>query len=245
MGAKRSIIRIDESLCNGCGQCVGACAEGAIQLIDGKAKLVSDVYCDGLGACIGECPTGALTIEQREAEAFDEAAVHKHLAAQNAKVAAPPAPPVRAAAPAGGHAGCPSQRLNTQSAALPEYGNWPVQIRLISPAAPYLQDAHLLVAADCVPVRLGGFIQDYTAGKVVMIGCPKFDDAELYVDRFADIFAHNNIQSVTCLVMEVPCCQGLPMMVAEGMRTAQRAVPLEKVVVGVDGRLVSRQQLSA
>lgn len=222
MGIKRQIIKIDETLCNGCGQCVSACAEGAIQLVNGKAKLVSEFYCDGLGACIGDCPTGALTLETREADPFDAAAVEVHL-----QKSAPPVP----------HQGCPSAKLNTTSAALPEYGNWPIQIRLLSADAPFFENADLLVAADCVPARVPGFVENFAAGKVVMIGCPKFDNAELYIDRFAEIFAKHNIRSVTCLVMEVPCCQGLPMIVSEGMALSGKQVPLEKVVVGIDGEI--------
>ena len=224
MGIKRQIIKIDEALCNGCGHCVSACAEGAIQLVNGKAKLVSEFYCDGLGACIGDCPTGALTLETREAEPFDATAVEAHLQQQ------PIVSPVS-------HQGCPSSRLNTQSAALPEYGNWPIQIRLLSADAPFFENADLLVAADCVPARIPGFVERFAAGKVVMIGCPKFDNAELYIDRFAEIFSKHTIHSVTCLVMEVPCCQGLPVIISEGMALSGKQVPMEKIVVGVDGTL--------
>jgi NAD-dependent dihydropyrimidine dehydrogenase PreA subunit len=219
----RKIISIDESRCNGCGQCVTACAEGAIKIINGKAKLVSDTYCDGLGACLGDCPTGALKIIEREAAPFDEAAV-------------PVAPPEPA------HA-CPSMqsrifaRPATAAASTPSesgLGHWPVQIRLLSPNAPFLENAELFVSADCVPVAWPGF-HDAIRGKVVMVGCPKFDDAELYVERFRQIFKFNNIRKITVAVMQVPCCQSLPMIIQEAMHRAGVNIPLEKTTISLNG----------
>lgn len=238
MRQKRKIIEINEDLCNGCGACVPSCAEGAIQIVNGKAKLVSDKHCDGLGACLGECPTGALRIIEREADEFEE-----------------PAPPA-SACPSG--SGCPGARVQqfsqqhssgTSSAASTslrsELGHWPVQIRLVPPGAPFLQGAHLLVAADCVPVAYPAFHNDFLRDKAVMIGCPKFDDPDPYIEKFEAIFMQSDIERVTVVVMEVPCCQGLPVIVQEGMRRAGKHVPLEKVVISLDGRVVRRQAYAA
>jgi len=258
MKTTRKIIKIDEELCNGCGLCVPSCAEGAIQVIDGKAKLVAEKYCDGLGACLGDCPTGALTIEEREVEAFDEAAVEEHL--ETLKQQEEPAP----AAPAGGGcpsaqvrtmapaSGCPGSRMQTvgtgggavaQGAEQSALTHWPVQIRLVPPTAPFLDGADVLVAADCVPVAYPNFHRDFLEGNAVMIGCPKFDDAELYIQRFKDIFAGANVKSVTAVVMQVPCCQGLPVMIEQGIKASGKDVPLEKVVVSLEGEVLSREQL--
>ena len=221
MKTVRKIIEINEDLCNGCGECVSACAEGAIKIIDGKARLVSDQYCDGLGACLGECPTGALKIVEREAEVFVE-------------------PPAAHAA----HA-CPGAQVQQfeKSAAPAErhdsaLAHWPVQIRLVPPNAPFLQGAHLLVAADCVPVAYANFHQDFLEGKAVMVGCPKFDDQAAYVQRFADIFQTSDIKSVTVVVMQVPCCQGLPLIVQKGMEQAGKHIPTEKVIISLDGQIL-------
>jgi len=235
MKVKRKIIEIDEELCNGCGDCVPSCEEGAIQVIDGKARLVAEKYCDGLGACLGDCPTGALEVVEREVDAFDEEAVEAHLAEARA-------------APSG----CPGAQLKRlqPSGAVPMQGasaltHWPVQIRLVPPEAPFLKGADLLVAADCVPVAYANFHSEFLEGKVVMVGCPKFDDAELYVERFTDIFRTAGVKSVTVVVMQVPCCQGLPMMVEKGMSQAGKDVPMEKVVVSLDGQVLSREALVA
>lgn len=220
----RKIISIDESLCNGCGQCVTACAEGAIKVIDGKAKLVSDTFCDGLGACLGDCPTGALKIIEREAAPFDEAAV-------------------QAAAHRPVHA-CPSMQShiferNATAAATAQIesglGHWPVQIRLLSPNAPFLKNAEIFVSADCVPVAWPGF-HDAIRGKVVMVGCPKFDDAELYVERFTRIFVSHNIRKITIAVMQVPCCQSLPLIIQEAMHRANADIQLEIITITLDGK---------
>ena len=243
MKQMRKVIEIDEALCNGCGQCVPACEEGAIQVIDGKAKLVADKYCDGLGACLGDCPTGALKVIEREADTFDEEAVAAHLATMKA------APPADApSAPRG----CPSAQLRSLNPANPDaqdaadptpsaLKHWPVQIRLVPPTAPFLEGADLLVAADCVPVAYAGFHRDFLRDKVVMVGCPKFDDLEMYEERFRDIFAANDVNSVTAMVMEVPCCQGLPVAVQRAMQKAGKNVPLEIVVVGVQGDILARR----
>lgn len=247
MNVKRKIIQIDEERCNGCGQCVTSCAEGAIQIVNGTARLISDQYCDGLGACLGECPQDALKIVEREAPEFDEKAVEDHLYAsgRQQEVSAPvhtgcPSAAVRHV-DRGRDAAGPAPSVGTAASALT---NWPVQIRLMPPSAPFLKNADLLVAADCVPVAYPSFHKDFLQGRVVLLGCPKFDDADSYIQRFTQIFKTANIKSVTVVVMEVPCCQGLPVIVKEGMVAAGKLVPIEKVVVSAEGEIVKRVSLS-
>lgn len=240
MKTLRKILEIDEALCNGCGQCVTGCAESALHMIDGKARVVSDRYCDGLGACIGECPTGALRIVEREAEPFDEKAVAIRLAEKER----PDLP-----------CGCPSSSIQTfetlsacSAANRPaEIGNdisslthWPVQIRLVPASAPFLKGADLLVLADCTAVAFPSLHRDLIMGKVVLMGCPKFDDVLNYIKRFADIFSAAAIRSVTTVVMEVPCCSGLPMIVKKGMEAANKEIPIEEVVISTRGRILKR-----
>jgi NAD-dependent dihydropyrimidine dehydrogenase PreA subunit len=235
MNTKRKIIEINEELCNGCGECVPACAEGAIQIVDGKAKLVKDMFCDGLGACLGECPTGALKIIEREADAFDEKAVHEHLKKTKAPAPSPFAP---------AQGGCPSMTLHTfapgpkkaqpKGTAGPSesaLSHWPVQIRLIPPTAPFLKDGDLLVAADCVPAAYADFHRDFLDGRVLLLGCPKFDDKAEYLQRFTDIFRMNNVKSVKVLRMEVPCCSFLLPIVTEAAHRAGKDVPVEEVII--------------
>ena len=232
----RKVVKIDEELCNGCGQCTTACAEGAIELIDGKAKLVSDVYCDGLGACLGECPQGAITIEEREADEFDARAVAERLGHAHAANAAITG-------------GCPGSRtLDFRSDAgsapsgdrLPtpsELRQWPVKIRLVNPAAPYFAGAHLVVAADCTAFAYGSFHPDFLKGKALAIGCPKFDNVEFYKDKIKAIIEEGGVERVTVLIMEVPCCLGLLYAVREAIRESGRDVPLESLVVSVRGEV--------
>lgn len=242
--ARRDIIRIDEEKCDGCGLCATACAEGAIRIIDGKARLISESYCDGLGACLGECPQGALTIEAREAAEFDEAAVQAHMQPM------PPKKPAAIDLPLA--CGCPSTHLQTFDAAVPASGggstqaipsaltHWPVQIRLVPPTAPFLKGARLLVAADCTPVACPDFHRVFLPGRVVLLGCPKFDDADAYVQKFAAIFATADIRDVTVLIMEVPCCSSLPVIVRRAMALAGKTIPLETVVISSRGIVINR-----
>ena len=251
MKVMRKIIKIDEELCDGCGQCVPSCAEGALEIVDGKARIVADVFCDGLGACLGECPTGALEVIEREAEDFDEAAVEERLSEM--------AKQQERQAPAPQH-GCPSARLQTfqplescgcQDANKPAavhtgdttasaLTHWPVQIRLIPPTAPFLKGADLLVVADCAPVAFAHLHRDYLKGKTVMMGCPKFDDAQAYIDKFAEIFKTADIKRITTLVMEVPCCAGLPVIVKKGLEMSGKKIPLEEVVVSTRGKILNQ-----
>jgi Pyruvate/2-oxoacid:ferredoxin oxidoreductase delta subunit len=244
MKIKRKIIRIDEEKCNGCGLCVPACAEGAIGIIDGKARLVADKYCDGLGACLGECPQDALTIIEADVDAFDLQAAEAHVKALK------PAPtPEAPAMPCG----CPSTLIQVFPSAIacenigppvaPDrpasaLSHWPVQIRLAPTTAPFLKNADLLVTADCAPVAYAGFHQDFLTGKAVLMGCPKFDDVAAYVEKFTQIFRQNAPRSVTVLAMEVPCCQGLPAIIRKAMAQSGQDIPLNVVVISLRGEIL-------
>ena len=251
MKVTRKIVEIDEELCDGCGLCVPGCAEGAIEIIDGKAKLVADKYCDGLGACLGECPNDALRIIERESEAFDEEAVHEFLKSKekSEKAAETPLP-----------CGCPSAQVQSfmsqlagqdksetvpQASTASALSHWPVQIALVPPTAPFLKGADLLVAADCVPFAYPNFHQDFLKGKVVMVGCPKFDEVQAYIKKFAEIFASADIKSITVVAIEVPCCQGLPMIVKKGMTLAGKKVPMEQVIISTRGEVLRKEELAA
>jgi NAD-dependent dihydropyrimidine dehydrogenase PreA subunit len=250
MKSLRKIIKIDEELCNGCGQCVPDCAEGSLAIIDGKARLVADKFCDGLGACLGACPTGALTIVEREADEFDEEAVEEYLAAKDKqdKPVSPENLPcgcasshIQTFAP---HASCQSansptvQNVGGQSTSM--LNHWPIQIRLIPPHAPFLQNAELLVVADCTAVAVAGFQQKYLAGKTVMMGCPKFDDAEDYIQRFAKIIETCNLKSLTILIMEVPCCSAMNVIIKKAMKAAGKTVPVEQITISTRGEELAR-----
>lgn len=235
MKQRRKIIKIDEDLCDGCGQCVPACAEGSIGIVDGKARLLAENLCDGLGACLGECPKGALSMEEREAEDFDEEAVVAHLASSPCKGAGVQTfiPGISSDAPArAGHSAGPGRS---------RLGHWPVQIRLVPPGAAFLKDADLLVTADCVPVAYPAFHEDFLEGRVVLLGCPKLDDTDAYLRKFIDIFRTARIRSVTVLDMEVPCCSALPGIVRKAAAEAGVSVPVEEVTISTRGGILSRQ----
>jgi Fe-S-cluster-containing hydrogenase component 2 len=242
MKVNRKIIQIDEGLCNGCGNCVVSCAEGALKIIDGKAKLVSEVYCDGLGACLGECPTGALKIIEREADDFDEKAVHEMLNSAKGldrpvKVHACPSASLQMFAAGGGckQANEPVKQESGVSALT----HWPVKIRLVPPTAPFLKGADIAVVADCAALSFPNLHRDIIEGRVVLMGCPKFDNAQEYIQKFADIFNTADIKSITVPVMEVPCCQGLPVIVQKGLKLAGKKIPLTKVVISRQGEIIS------
>lgn len=251
MEVTRRIVEIDGELCDGCGQCVPACAEGAIEVVDGRARLVAEKYCDGLGACLGECPNGAITVLEREAEEFDEEAVGAYLHSKAGQGS--PEEAIMAC-------GCPSSQIEAlgppascqeanapgvDPSVLSALSHWPVQIRLVPPTAPFLKGAHLLVAADCTPVAYPNFHQDLLQGKVVMMGCPKFDDVQDYIQKFADIFSNATIRGVTVVMMEVPCCSALPVIVKRGMELAGRQIPLEEIVISRRGEILKRHKLAA
>jgi NAD-dependent dihydropyrimidine dehydrogenase PreA subunit len=249
MKTLRKIIEINEELCNGCGQCVPDCAEGSLKIIDGKAKLVADKYCDGLGACLGSCPTGALQIVEREAEEFDEEAVEKYLEAERKKAAAPP---VMDCGCASSHiqtlkplspcqqANQPTRHQATGAEAASLLGHWPIQIRLVPPQAPFLQNADLLVAADCTAVAARGFQEKYMGDKAVLMGCPKFDDAESYVRRFAEIIATCRLKNLTVLIMEVPCCSAMNSIIKKARDLSGVDLPVEQITISVRGEELAR-----
>lgn len=244
----RKIIRIDEDRCDGCGLCVLACAEGAIQVINGKARLVSDSYCDGLGACIGDCPQNAIEIIEREAQEFSEIAVKKHLAGVSANKPAPE-PVLKASVKAPVHA-CPgsfSRSLHPARTVLAndaaedaggcpsQLANWPVQLKLAPVKAPYFEGAKLLIAADCVPFALPDFHSKFLAGRTLLIGCPKLDDAALYRQKLAEIFRQNDIKSVEVAFMEVPCCFGLVQLVNGALEDSGKELLLNPSRIGIRG----------
>ena len=246
----RPIIRIDVEKCDGCGLCATACHEGAIVIVDGKARLMSESHCDGLGDCLGECPRGAITIEQREADAYDEAAV---LAAQQKKSSGTPLP-----------CGCPGtmarslkgmslpdlsvdgghrSEAKTGAATLSRLENWPVQLALVPVGAPYLKGASLVLAADCTAFSCPDFHDRFLGGKILLMGCPKLDDAASYEEKIAAILSENGIESVEVVYMEVPCCGGLVRLVQNAIETSRVAVSLTLVKVGIRGEVVERETI--
>lgn len=283
--AKRKIIKIDEGKCNGCGQCIPNCPEGALQIIDGKARLISDLFCDGLGACIGECPEGAISVEEREAQEYDERKVMENIATQGKNV-------IKAhlehlsehnqseylkqaidflkeknieipleEAPHGLHkhlhdgregtaafAKCPGSKVmdfskkeesagegKPTSKVASELGQWPVQIMLVPPNAPYFKNADLLIAADCVPFAYGDFHQDLLKGKVLLVGCPKLDNVGFYKEKISKVLKDNNVKSITCAHMEVPCCFGLVDMVKSAISASGKNIPFSEVNISIKG----------
>jgi Pyruvate/2-oxoacid:ferredoxin oxidoreductase delta subunit len=249
----RKIVRIDEARCDGCGECLTSCAEGAIALVGGKARLVGDVYCDGLGACLGECPQGAISVVEREAAPFDEAAVAAHLALGGRAQGGPS----QASGHAASHPGCPGSAprelrrpslavLRNQPGPAPTppprqggsaLGTWPIQLRLVSPEAPWLAGANLLVAADCVPFAYADFHAGLLAGHALVIACPKLDDQRANVEKLTALFARGDLRSITVARMEVPCCGGLSMAVRQAVERAGAALTVQDVVIGIDGAL--------
>lgn len=255
--AIRKIIKIDEEKCNGCGLCVPNCAEGALQIINGKAKVVKDSYCDGLGACLGHCPQDALKIIEREADDFDEEEALKYVAGQKAKS--------MHQGHAGhhehmhGHGGCPGSRMRmldnneAKSSAekegvvcstndleikiKPQLRQWPVQLSLVPVKAPYFDDADLLVTADCVPFAYPNYHLDLLKGKIVVVGCPKLDDIDHYKDKLMQIIKGNNIKSITVAHMEVPCCSGIVRAVDAAVKGSQKQIPVTKLQVSIQGEI--------
>ncbi len=274
--AKRNIIKIDEDKCNGCGQCMPNCPEGAIQMIDGKARLISDLFCDGLGACIGYCPQSAITVEIREAQEYDEKKVMANIVKQGKNVIKAHLEHLeghkqdkylkeavdylrknnmelplkeKTAAASQMHA-CPGSKMmdfrdkQAQPGAVKgvkgsgnksQLKQWPVQIMLVPPFAPYLSDSDLLIAADCVPFTYADFHEDLLSGKTLLVGCPKLDDVKVYKDKFIEIIKNNNIKSITYADMEVPCCFGLVGGIEEAIAESGKKVPFKEAVISIRG----------
>lgn len=250
----RKIVQIDEGKCNGCGLCIPNCAEGALRIINGKARLVADKLCDGLGACLGTCPMGAITIEERPADEFDEQAVHQHL---HSSPAVPVQEPLAAfphgsiLSQGGAAGGCPGSRMRmlrsrsspaSESSAAGErpsrLAQWPVQLALVPPTGAMWEDADVLIAADCVPFAYPDFHEKLLAGRSLAITCPKLDDVRPYIQKLAMIFAGNSIRSITVAHMEVPCCTGIVRVVQMALVQAGREdIPLHDIMIGIDGQV--------
>ncbi len=231
--AVRKIIQINEELCTGCGRCVPACAEGAIEIVGGKAKVVRDIYCDGLGACIGECPQGALRIVEREAEEFNEAAAKRHVQEKRveSRSCGCPSAQVMMLRPTGMGKEIP---MDQQSQLL----NWPIQMRLVPPGAPYFQNASLLLAGDCTAFAFASTHQRFLRGRATIIGCPKLDDTDEYVGKLTDILQTNDIKDITILHMEVPCCANLRYLVSKAIKRSGKDVPVKSYTVRRNGELL-------
>ncbi|HOW35054.1 MAG TPA: 4Fe-4S binding protein [Candidatus Omnitrophota bacterium] len=276
--SKRKIININEEKCTGCGLCIPNCPEGALQIIDGKARLISDLFCDGLGACIGHCPEGAITIEEREAEKYDEEKVIINIVKQGPNVVRahlehlkehneteylkeatdylarkgimnPLEKSSSCAATKAVPSGCPGSRMmdlregskasGKEKSAQPkgesQLRQWPVQIMLVPPHAPYLENCDLLIAADCVPFAYADFHQDLLQGKVLLVGCPKLDDMSIYEERLSEIIKNNTIKSVTYAHMEVPCCFGLVGLIEQAIADSGKKIPFNNVTISIRG----------
>jgi NAD-dependent dihydropyrimidine dehydrogenase PreA subunit len=274
---KRSIIKIDEEKCNGCGICIQNCPEGAMQLIDGKARLISDLFCDGLGACIGHCPQGAIFIEERKADEYNESRVMENIVKQGENVIKAHLEHLK------GHGqtkylneaidflhkknipnlleekgkkneklpcGCPGSKVvdlrydikgcgittdNTNVNSISQLRQWPVQITLVPPTAPYLDNADLLIAADCVPFAYPNFHNDFLKGKILLVGCPKLDDIDAYGQKFRLILKNNNIKSVNYVHMEVPCCYGMIDIIKEAILDSGKNIPFKATMISIKG----------
>ena len=237
----RRVINIDEEKCNGCGICVNACHEGAIGLVDGKAKLLRDDYCDGLGDCLPTCPTGAITFVEREAAAYDEAAVKENMRKKAEAEKSQGKTPVA-------HQGCPGQRMmqlnrnreekvETNVKLTSKLAQWPVQIKLAPIQAPYFNGAKLLIAADCTAYSYAAFHKDFIKGKTTLIGCPKLDDID-YSEKLTEIIRNNDISSVTIVRMEVPCCGGLEIAAKKAIQASGKFLPWQVVTISIDGNII-------
>lgn len=238
----RNIVKIDEQKCDGCGQCVDACAEGAIEIIDGKAKLVSEIYCDGLGVCIGHCPQDAITVEQRQAEEFDEEATKAHLAEEkNSQQQHDFACP-----------GMMAQNLRekpksaeTGNGSIPsQLTQWPVQLKLVSPQAPYFANADLLFVADCVPFAMGDFHNRFLKDHNIVVGCPKLDDKQFYIEKLAQILKINKLNSLTVIHMEVPCCSGLTYIAQQAIASSGANMAFEDVTITLNGEILKTETIN-
>jgi ferredoxin len=259
--SKRQIISIDEECCDGCGACVPSCAEGALQIVNGKARLIKESFCDGLGACLGECPQGALTIVELEAEEYDEAQVLAHLrniapglavdhTVRSRSHAADPIPLLAVGdasmtAERGNIPACPSIRVAQWDVAQEpaevmerqrsQLRQWPVQLHLLPVQAPFFEDADLILVADCVPFAYANFHEDLLRGNVVAVGCPKLDDAGAYIDKVTQILLRSNIRSLKVAYMEVPCCRGLVHIARQALDNSGKQIPFETVMITIAG----------
>ena len=233
----RKIVKIDEDKCNGCGDCIISCAEGALQIVDGKAKLISETYCDGLGACLGKCPQDAITVEERAAEDFDKAAVEKHLQAEKPADVRPGSCPGASVKQFEKKTGAePPSFVVTAAGAESRLTHWPVQLTLVPPSAPFLKGADLVLSADCVPFAYAGFHQDFLGGNnALLVACPKLDDFQAHQKKLTEILKQSGIKSLTVLHMEVPCCSGLVHMAKQAILASGNVVPFRDITISVVG----------
>lgn len=243
---KRKIIQIDELLCDGCGECITSCPDGALQIIGGKAKVVKESFCDGLGACIGECPMNALSIVEAEVDPFDEAAVQVHQDQINRQNATKRINTLKHSTHAG--SGCPSSRVmsfekvgndKSYNEIPSQLRQWPIQLHLVPPNAPYFMNADIALVADCVPFSYGNFHNDYLSKFPIAIGCPKLDDTHLYFEKIKLIIEQSNPRSIKILIMEVPCCSGLLQITKQAILATQAHIPVEITVIGINGQILS------
>ncbi|RPJ00630.1 MAG: 4Fe-4S dicluster domain-containing protein [Candidatus Aminicenantes bacterium] len=247
--AKRKIIEIDRDRCDGCGLCTTACAEGALALdAENKAVLVREIFCDGLGACLDVCPTGALKVVEREGDEYDARAAFDHVLETRGAAAASRVHGADAEKASAAHRGCPGSQARdipcepdagerAGSPAVSRLSQWPIQLHLISPLAPYFEGSDLLVAADCTAFALGGFHDELLEGKKLVIACPKLDESEGYIEKLAELIKRNKLKSLTVAIMTVPCCSGLERIVRLAVERSGIPLAVKKVVVGIDGKI--------
>ncbi|MBD3233570.1 MAG: 4Fe-4S ferredoxin [candidate division Zixibacteria bacterium] len=245
----REIVVIDEEKCDGCGLCVPACHEGALQIINGKAKLISETYCDGLGDCLGECPLGAITIEEKEVAPYDEIAVEKHLKEIHHEKQSADEPRV--------HGGCPGSALRnimpaespSQKDSIPDMSSqlrhWPIQLMLVPPSAPFLKDSDILICADCVPFAVPDFHGKYLRGKSLLVGCPKLDDLQHYYEKLRAIFSQATPNSITILKMQVPCCSGIAQAAIQARNDFSSEIPVTVRTFGIEGEEIGCDKIEA
>ncbi len=247
----RDIVKINEDLCDGCGKCIPDCVEGALQLVNGKARLVKEIYCDGLGACLGSCPQGAITIEKREAGEFDEEAARIFVEQKKAArpVFVPSAASISSAACPGMAARqlYPADTLRPSPEAHPAppgsaLGHWPVQLSLVSPDAPYFKDSELLLTADCAPVAVPDFHSRFLQGRSIAVACPKLDDIQPHLEKLTNILRCSHIRSIKVLRMEVPCCSGLTRLAQAALQASGKKIPLHETIISISGQLKEQEQ---
>lgn len=241
--AIRNIVKIDEAKCNGCGDCVTSCAEGAIEIIDGKAKLVSEIYCDGLGACLGSCPMDAISIEKRESAEFDESATEEYLAKKKQKHTDQPKLSFQ----------CPGTMMqsfesNAEAASsagdvTSQLAHWPVQLTLLSPQAPYFKNADLMLTADCVPFAMGDFHSKLLKDKAIAIACPKLDNIDPYIEKVAEIIKLNNLSSLTVVHMKVPCCSGMTYVAKQAIAVSGVEMKFKDITIDLNGNICNTETL--
>jgi Pyruvate/2-oxoacid:ferredoxin oxidoreductase delta subunit len=234
----RKIVKIDEEKCNGCGACIISCAEGALQIIDGKARLVSEKYCDGLGACLGKCPQDAISVVDAQAAEFDEAATRLHLQKKESTAPADENLPCGCSSAAVQHfkpEDCTEAGHNVHEPS--RLGHWPVQLTLVPPHAPFLQGADVLLAADCVPCAYAGFHRDFLRDRALLLACPKLDDFPTHLKKLTDILNSSDVKTITVVHMEVPCCSGLVHMATRAIRESGKDIPLQEITISAQGEI--------